>query len=201
VISDVASTIKPLGDRNENPLAAGHPASLPAMTADLTKLRQDLFNLLSNASKFTEQGVITCAVSQQYGASGDWILFRVTDTGIGMTTEQLERIFDAFTQADDSTTRRYGGTGLGLTITKKYCQMMGGDVDVSSEVGRGSVFTLRLPLTVTPRAERLETTTVRNRAADAISGLVGGSLDGLATSPVPAPHFGNDYLPDTSALR
>jgi CheY-like chemotaxis protein len=116
------------------------------MRADQTKVRQSLLNLLSNASKFTQDGTIGLSVVREYGGSeGDWIRFTVSDTGIGMTRDQLGKLFQAFTQADASTTRKYGGSGLGLAITRRFCQMMGGDVGVESEPGQGSRFTIRLP--------------------------------------------------------
>ena len=118
------------------------------MHADVTKVRQTLFNLLSNASKFTEGGTITLAVARETVDDAAWVTFRVSDTGIGMTPEQLASLFQAFTQADVSTTRKYGGTGLGLVITRRFCQMMGGDVTVDSAVGQGTTFTIRLPATV-----------------------------------------------------
>src|SRR5262249_53932958 len=115
------------------------------------KVRQTLFNLLSNASKFTEKGVIRlsvkCENNQRVAGNGhlSCFTFRVSDTGIGMTPEQLNRLFQAFTQADATTGRKYGGTGLGLVISRKFCQMMGGDITVSSESGKGSTFTIVLP--------------------------------------------------------
>ena len=114
------------------------------MHADITKMRQSLLNLLSNAAKFTENGTITLEVRGE----GDWRLFTVRDTGIGMTEEQMAGLFEAFSQADASTTRKYGGTGLGLAITRRFCQMMGGDATVESVLGQGSAFTLRLPVRV-----------------------------------------------------
>jgi DNA-binding response OmpR family regulator len=118
------------------------------MRADLTKVRQVLFNLLSNASKFTQSGVIELRVLNLRDEGREWIAFQVKDSGIGMTKEQAARIFEAFTQADASTTRKYGGTGLGLTITRKFCELMGGKITVDSEPGKGTVFTVRLPLEV-----------------------------------------------------
>src|SRR5438552_9478575 len=127
------------------------------MRADVTKVRQVLFNLLSNASKFTDNGRIKLVVSRQLSvASGvpttddgprttDTVTFQVTDSGIGMTPEQLTKLFEAFSQADASTTRRYGGTGLGLAISRKFCSLMGGDITVASEPGKGSTFTVALP--------------------------------------------------------
>ena len=115
------------------------------MHADLTKVRQALFNLLSNACKFTERGTVALAVAREAVDGQDWMRFSVSDTGIGMTPEQLGKLFEAFTQADAATTRRFGGTGLGLAISRRLCRMMGGDVTVESEPGRGSTFTIRLP--------------------------------------------------------
>ena len=115
------------------------------MHADLTKVRQTLFNLLSNAAKFTEQGTISLTVKR---ASDDWLTFAVSDTGIGMTEEQLSRLFEAFSQAEASTRSRYGGTGLGLAISRHFCRMMSGDLTVKSVYGQGSTFTVRLPAVV-----------------------------------------------------
>jgi CheY-like chemotaxis protein len=118
------------------------------MRADLTKVRQGLFNLLSNACKFTDRGTISLAVAREVMDGQDWMVFSVSDTGIGMTPEQLTRLFEAFSQAEAATTRRYGGTGLGLALSRRLCRMMGGDVTVESESGRGSTFTIRLPAQV-----------------------------------------------------
>jgi PAS domain S-box-containing protein len=145
MIRDVVTTIQPLVAKNANTLVVQGADEPGAIRADLTKVRQSLFNLLSNACKFTERGTITLAVSRQQEESGDWITFRVGDSGIGMTAEQLGKLFQAFSQADASTTRQYGGTGLGLAITKRFCQMMGGDITAESAVGKGSTFTIRLP--------------------------------------------------------
>lgn len=148
LVNDVVATINPLVAKNSNNLTINCAENLGIMHADLTKVRQSLFNLLSNASKFTENGTITLTVSRQNIDEKDWIQFQVSDTGIGMTPEQMGRLFQAFTQADASTTRKYGGTGLGLAITKKFCQMMGGDIMVESISGKGSTFTVQLPLKV-----------------------------------------------------
>ena len=110
------------------------------MRADLTKVRQNLFNLLSNACKFTQRGTISLDVTREVVDGLEWVTFRVSDTGIGMTPEQMAKLFQPFTQADASTTRQYGGTGLGLAITKHFCQMMGGDITVESALGKGSTF-------------------------------------------------------------
>ena len=115
------------------------------MLADQTRVRQVLFNLLSNACKFTENGLIRVEARRVRRKGVDWVEFRVTDTGIGMSAEQVERLFRPFMQADASTTRKYGGTGLGLAISREFCQMMGGSLSVESELGKGSAFTVRLP--------------------------------------------------------
>ncbi len=170
MVEDVVTTIQPLVEKNANILRVESANKLGFMNADLTKVRQSLFNLLSNASKFTKEGAITLTVmrERQGGQGGlldaslspllqespdqfstqDWLTFRVTDSGIGMTPEQMSKLFEAFRQADASTTRQYGGTGLGLAITKKLCQMMGGDVTVESEIGKGSTFIIKLPTQV-----------------------------------------------------
>jgi Amt family ammonium transporter len=148
MIEDVINTIRPLGEKNGNTFLISLADDLKMMHADLTKVRQTLFNLLSNACKFTEQGQISLEVRrvrQTVKGAGDQIVFQVSDTGIGMTPEQLEKLFQEFTQADPSTTRKYGGTGLGLAISRHFCQMMGGDITVESQIGRGSTFTMRLP--------------------------------------------------------
>jgi PAS domain S-box-containing protein len=174
LVEQVVATIAPMADKNSNILEIQCPEDIGSMQSDLTKLRQSLLNLLSNASKFTCSGTITFAVTRCaetpaetaqrrkklgiYRAGGpsehtlssliysqDWIVFTVTDTGIGMNPQQLAKIFDPFTQADSSTTKKYGGTGLGLTITKKFCEMMGGEITAFSELEKGSTFTIRLP--------------------------------------------------------
>jgi signal transduction histidine kinase/DNA-binding response OmpR family regulator len=145
MIKDVVATIKPLILKNANTLEVQLPENIGIMRTDLTKVRQGLFNLLSNASKFTDRGQVTLKVEREFGPKTTWIEFSVTDTGIGMTPEQMTNLFQEFSQADASTTRKYGGTGLGLAITKRFCQMLGGDVTVRSEEGKGSTFIMRLP--------------------------------------------------------
>jgi PAS domain S-box-containing protein len=159
-VHDVAATVLPLFEKNGNRLVVRCPSEIGAMHADLTRVRQSLLNLLSNAAKFTDQGVVTLEVgieeARERGAlATDTLVFSVTDTGIGMTPEQMDRLFEAFTQAEASTSRRFGGTGLGLAITRRFCRMMGGDVEVRSEPGQGSTFTLKLPRTV-PEAPTVE---------------------------------------------
>ena len=150
VIGDVSVTVQPLMEKNRNRLEVRCPRDTGLIRADLTKIRQSLFNLLSNAAKFTKDGRVTLEARRDHpgDAEDETITFRVTDTGIGMTREQVERLFEPFTQADASTTRNYGGTGLGLAITRRFCEMMGGEVTVESEPGKGSAFTLRLPVEV-----------------------------------------------------
>ena len=148
MIQDVVTTMQPLVDKNSNSLEVDCPESVGSIHADTTKVRQCLFNLLSNASKFTEQGTVSLKVSRGTDDGREWINFAVGDTGIGMTDEQMGRLFEAFAQAERSTTRRFGGTGLGLAITRHFCKMMGGTVLVESETGKGSTFTMKLPAVV-----------------------------------------------------
>jgi signal transduction histidine kinase/DNA-binding response OmpR family regulator len=140
---DVAATVDPLVAKNANTFELQCADDVGQMRTDLTKLRQTLFNLLSNASKFTEKGKITLEIKRR--ADG-MVSFAVQDTGIGMNRSQMEKLFGEFVQADASTTRKYGGTGLGLAISRKFCRMLGGDITVESEPGRGSVFTAILPV-------------------------------------------------------
>jgi signal transduction histidine kinase len=145
LVRDVAGIVQPLMDKNSNALSITCPADIGTMHADLTKVRQALFNLLSNSAKFTERGTISLTVRPE---PDDWITFAVADTGIGMTEEQLGRLFETFSQAEVSIRRQYGGTGLGLAISRHFCRMMGGDLTVSSIHGKGSTFTVRLPTVV-----------------------------------------------------
>ena len=148
MIKDVVTTMQTLVEKNSNSLVIDCPDSVGSIHADTTKIRQRLFNLLSNASKFTEQGTISLTVSRDTEDGQEWINFAVGDTGIGMTDEQMGRLFEAFAQAEKSTTRHFGGTGLGLAITRHFCEMMGGTVLVESEAGKGSTFTMKLPAVV-----------------------------------------------------
>ena len=136
---------KPLIVKNANRLQLECAPRIGTMHADLTKVRQMVLNLLSNSAKFTDHGTITLGVDRESAADGAVIVLRVRDSGIGMTPEQMDRLFEAFSQADAATAAKYGGTGLGLTITKHFAQMMGGDVTVDSRPGEGSTFTIRLP--------------------------------------------------------
>jgi PAS domain S-box-containing protein len=160
MIDSVVNTIRPLAEKNGNELAVDLEGNLGSMSADLTKVRQSLFNLLSNASKFTEQGVIRLTASR----NSDVLTLGVSDTGIGIPHDRFEELFEPFTQLDKGGARKYGGTGLGLAITKRFCEMMGGSISVDSEAGRGSTFTITLPAvsgkisdTVTDSTERAAT--------------------------------------------
>ncbi len=154
LINETVATIHPLIEKNNNTFEFNLADDLNEMHADLTKVRQSLFNLLSNASKFTNDGTISLNITSYLAEGKKMVSFEVTDTGIGMNPEQIGKLFKAFTQADASTTRKYGGTGLGLAITKKFCQLMGGDVTVASETGIGSSFTLVLPLQVVDSSQQ-----------------------------------------------
>jgi PAS domain S-box-containing protein len=145
VLHDVVTTVHPLIAKNNNVLQFEPGPDLGEMYSDVTRLRQVLFNLLSNASKFCQDGVIGLKVTRSQEGNRDWITFVVSDTGIGMSSEQLSRLFRAFSQADASTTRKYGGTGLGLVISLRFCQMLGGGITVESEPGKGSLFRVRIP--------------------------------------------------------
>jgi signal transduction histidine kinase/CheY-like chemotaxis protein/HAMP domain-containing protein len=148
---DVRMMVEPLAARNENRLVVTCATDAGSLATDMTKLKQSLLNLLSNASKFTEKGTVSLAVNRRSDDRAEWVDFTVADTGIGVSEEQLGRLFQAFSQADSSTTRRYGGTGLGLAITRSFARMLGGDVTVTSEVGEGSTFVLSLPSAVVSR--------------------------------------------------
>ncbi|MGA3311295.1 MAG: response regulator [Xanthobacteraceae bacterium] len=168
-IDDVVKTVETLAAKNANRVVTDCSPALEPMQADQMRVRQALLNLLSNANKFTERGTITIKARQQDEDGRSWITIAVTDSGIGMTAEQMGKLFQEFSQADSSTTRKYGGTGLGLAISRRFCQMMGGDISVESEPGRGSTFTMRLPRIMGP---------VQNVAA---------AQDGSARSPSAAP--------------
>ena len=144
LLEDVIGTARQLAEQNKNRLVVESPESLGSLTVDPMRLRQILLNLLSNACKFTKQGEVKLRV-KKVADGRNWIEIAIADTGIGMTAEQQAKLFEEFTQADSSTARQYGGTGLGLAITRKLARMMGGDVTVTSEPGKGSVFTVRLP--------------------------------------------------------
>jgi adenylate cyclase len=150
LIEDVVGTTRPLAEQNKNRLSVNCPGDIPAIEADPLRLRQVLLNLLSNACKFTKDGDIVLRAASTVRDGRRFAELAVSDTGIGMTAEQMARLFEDFSQADATTARQYGGTGLGLAITRRLCQMMGGDVTVTSEPGKGSTFTVHLPLEAAP---------------------------------------------------
>jgi signal transduction histidine kinase/DNA-binding response OmpR family regulator len=150
IVKDVVDTLQPTCEKNNNKMVVNCPDNIGLMRSDFTKVRQSLFNLLSNASKFTHNGEVKLTVQQEIfkaknGETQKFLHFIVQDTGIGMKPEHCKKLFQAFSQADSSTTRKYGGTGLGLAITQNFINMMGGEVAVESEYGVGSTFTLKLP--------------------------------------------------------
>jgi signal transduction histidine kinase len=145
VIEDVAKTIEPMTMKNANRLVIDCPADLGTIHADQLRLRQSLLNLASNANKFTEKGTVTIAAYEDQENGQDWVTLSVADTGIGMTAEQMGKLFQEFSQGSSATAGKYGGTGLGLAISRRFCQMMGGDITVASKPGRGSTFTVRMP--------------------------------------------------------
>jgi signal transduction histidine kinase len=145
LVKDADAIVRPLVEKNRNTFVIECPADIGTMHADLVKVRQVLFNLLSNSAKFTEGGTITLTVGKE--PSDDTIRFAIRDTGIGMTEEQLGRLFEAFSQANAETSRKYGGTGLGLALSREFCRMLGGDITVVSEAAVGSTFTVVLPVT------------------------------------------------------
>ena len=148
LIGDVVKTIELLAAKNANSVVVRCGAAKQTMHADQMRVRQALLNLLSNANKFTRNGTVSIDVQRRREAGRDWITIAVKDTGIGMTAEQVGNLFQEFSQADAATASKYGGTGLGLTISRRFCQMMGGDITVASEPGHGSTFTIRLPRVV-----------------------------------------------------
>jgi signal transduction histidine kinase/DNA-binding response OmpR family regulator len=171
LLEDVAATIGPIAGKNKNAVKLMRADDLGMLTTDPMRVRQALLNLASNAAKFTENGTITIAGRRRSVRGRDWVELEVRDTGIGMTPEQVSRLFQEFVQADASTTRKYGGTGLGLAISQRFCRMMGGDITVESELGRGSVFTIQLPeldeataeVSCVPARERLQAQVHRER--------------------------------------
>jgi len=154
MIENIVTTIQPLIENKANTLKVIAQENLGEIHSDLTKMRQILLNLLGNSSKFTEQGLITLTVTRTFEVDRDWIVFHICDDGIGMTAEQQAKLFQSFTQAEALTTKRYGGTGLGLTISKHFSEMLGGTITVASEFGKGSCFTMRLPARLVVRKAR-----------------------------------------------
>jgi len=148
LIQDVIGTITPLAESRGNQLRINVEGEIGIIYSDVTKIRQILFNLLSNAAKFTHQGHVELTCAREHGESGEQVAFSVRDSGIGISQDNLEVLFKPFSQADASTTRKYGGTGLGLAISRSYAKMLGGDIQVESALGKGSNFTVRLPVQV-----------------------------------------------------
>ena len=157
LIEDVAKTIEPMAAKNSNRVSVNCDAAIGTMHADQMRLRQALLNLLSNANKFTERGTITIDARQGQENGREWIKLAVTDSGIGMTPEQMGKLFQEFSQVSSATASKYGGTGLGLAISRRFCQMMGGDITVESEPGHGSIFTIQLPRIVNAPKEAVPT--------------------------------------------
>jgi signal transduction histidine kinase len=149
LVDEVVATIQPLLIKNGNTLEVRRTGDLGSMRADPTKVRQVLLNLLSNATKFTERGTITMTVEREMTSDADWLRFGISDTGIGIPRDKIQQLFREFTQGDESPTRKYGGAGLGLTISRRYCELMGGRITVASEPGVGSTFVVYLPAEVT----------------------------------------------------
>ncbi|MEO8216767.1 MAG: ATP-binding protein [Acidobacteriota bacterium] len=145
LVQEVAVTVGPVVERNGNRFGIFVEPDVGFLKGDAMRLRQVLLNLLSNAAKFTNGGTVSLRVRRETMDDGNWITFRVNDTGIGMTPEQLAKVFEPFTQADSATTRKYGGTGLGLALSRRFCGMMGGDLSVTSELGKWTTFLVRLP--------------------------------------------------------
>jgi signal transduction histidine kinase len=176
MMDEVASTIRPMVEKSANTLHLQRPPDLGTIHADQVKMRQALLNLLSNAVKFTHQGHIRFEANRESLNGCEWIVFRVADTGIGLSPEQIVKLFRNYTQANASTTRNFGGTGLGLVLTRRYCQMMGGDVTVRSVLGQGSVFTIKLPAIV--REAKPEAAA---EGAEAVIDSIRDLLDGYAS--------------------
>lgn len=168
LVDEIVNTIRPLVARNANTLSVEYADDLGMLYADMTKTRQILFNLLSNAAKFTAHGTITLTIAREPLADGTWVVFRIADTGMGIAPEQLDFLFQEFTQADASTTRRYGGTGLGLALSQRFCRMMGGHITVASQPGHGSTFTVYLPVT-TPPANHASELLIGEATADGVN--------------------------------
>jgi signal transduction histidine kinase len=145
MVRDIESTMQPAMQKNGNTLTVEIPDDIGSMQSDLTKIRQTLFNILGNAAKFTQAGQIKLTVGANTKGRRQFITFAISDTGIGMKPNQLERLFKPFTQADESTTRKYGGTGLGLAISRRFCRMLGGDIEAQSKPRKGSTFTVTIP--------------------------------------------------------
>jgi CheY-like chemotaxis protein len=215
VVREAASTATRVVEQQGNRLVVTCPEDIGTIVGDATKVRQILLNLLSNAGKFTQQGTVTLEAERgALDGRGDWVTFRIRDTGMGMTPEQQARLFQAFTQVDATPTRKHGGTGLGLALSRRFARLMGGDIDVESELGKGSVFTARLPVRVTDEAlvdavrdaqrDTRGQAAYRGPRAPASSGAYHppGSTDAPGSAPTPAPPpsaFGGAALPTEAA--
>ena len=174
LIDQVAGTAQPLMGKNNNKFIIERGEQLGHAHQDITKLRQSLLNLLSNAAKFTHEGTITLRVEREPQADVEWLSFAVSDSGIGIPADKLDHVFDEFSQADSSTTRDYGGTGLGLPISRRFCQLLGGDLTVRSNAGEGSTFTIRIPVLL-PGADAETLTEVTPVTTDAELGAMHAS--------------------------
>jgi signal transduction histidine kinase/CheY-like chemotaxis protein len=172
LVHEVTSTIAPLVEKRRNTLVVNCDPVIGSMHGDATKIRQTLLNLLSNSSKFTENGRIELKIEREVADNQVWVVMQVIDTGIGMSEEQMNRLFKPFTQADESTSSKFGGTGLGLAISKQFAQMMGGDITVTSKPGVGSNFTMRVPARVKPARSPYTVVEKAQQAAPAPKGRV-----------------------------
>ncbi len=158
---DLEATVRPLLSKRSNEFVINLPAKPGTMLTDPVMVRQILLNLLSNAAKFTDHGTVTLDVKRIRVGSADWLEFNVTDTGIGIAPSVLPKLFSSFAQASASTAAKFGGTGIGLAVSRKFCTLLGGQISVTSELGKGSKFTVRLPAafaaeTVSAAAEDVE---------------------------------------------
>jgi signal transduction histidine kinase/DNA-binding response OmpR family regulator len=169
LVDEVAATAQPLMAKNANRLSIERGGDLGVAFQDLTKLRQTLLNLLSNAAKFTHEGAVTLSVERVEREDGSWLSFAVTDSGIGIAEHKLQTVFEEFAQADESTTRDYGGTGLGLAISRRFCKMLGGDLSVRSTVGVGSTFTVNVPANLPGSATAVEPPGPASETTEAIN--------------------------------
>ncbi len=186
LVDEVKTIVEPMMKKNTNRLSIECPPDIGSLHTDLTKLKQSIINLLSNAAKFTKEGTVTLRLSRDERDGEPWVKFEVIDSGIGMTEEQMGRLFQAFTQADSSTTRHFGGTGLGLTITRHFCAMLGGSIDVKSAPGQGSTFTIQLP----DHAAKLaaDDAQVDTDRAAAVHAPLAGAINVLVVDDDPAVH-------------
>jgi PAS domain S-box-containing protein len=208
MVQDVIQMVQPLAAKNDNRLTSTCPDTVGEMVTDVTKLRQILYNLLSNSCKFTDGGSIELSVTRQPSADEDELIFEVQDTGIGIDPEKIDSVFKEFTQADASTTRKYGGTGLGLAITRRYCELMGGAITCESQLGQGTRFTIRLPAicraSTTPgdgeatrAATEQGTSTSEQKVASGHSSAFGPSASAAADSSLP-PSDSSGIVPESS---